>query len=333
MDGKREFATPIKLHRSESTDVNQPMPWSFSYKKGGYVKSYDPGYKEAKKKWKGTAVYNKGAIQKMYRYNKVSVRQGITKSRKNTAIPKGIYKYSATTPSPLPRIAGKEVKYKDLHVSKTVVVDATSDKEYEETGFGCLADTAYGITQNNTAHGRVGQRIFLKSLELSFQVCFALQDSDDADGYVAGDEPYRVCVILDKQPNKALPYAVASPNPSNSEIFEINDDSTNVVLMPMAFQKISTSKRFKILADKVYNIKGSDTLSVQSFTQTSRRIESLVVPLSGITSIYAENTTTGFIGTLETNNVFVLYGFENQATGVRFNSYLMEMNSRLSWTD
>lgn len=308
------------------------MPWTFSHKKGGTVKSYDPGYKEAKAKWKGTAVYNKGAIQKMYRYSKVSGRQVAT-ARKNTAVPKGIYKSSSSHPSPLPRIAGKEVKYKDLRVEKFVSVDATSDKEYEETGFAPLADTSYGITQNNTAHGRVGQRIFLKSLELTFQVSFALQDSDDADGYVAGDEPYRVCVILDKQPNKALPYAVASPNPTNSVIFEITDDSTNVVLMPMAFQKISTSKRFQLLADKVYNIKGSDTLSVQSFTQTSMRLESLVIPLSGITSIYAEDTTTGFIGTLETNNVFVLYGFMNQATGARFNTYHMRMNSRLSWTD
>lgn len=311
------------------------MPYSFSHKKGGSLKTYDPGYKQAKKNWKGTAIYNKGALQKKYNYRKVSIAEAMAGRRKVTAV-RGIYQSNSVAPSPLPRIAGKEVKYKDLDFYKNVVVDATSKLKYEENGFSPFSNTSWGITQDNTAHGRVGQKIFLKSLHMKFFAHFDEQDSDDASGYVAGNEPYRVLVVLDKQPNKALAYTTSVPNPASSEVMNVVDDTPSTpraTVFPVAFQRVATSKRFTILADKTYNMHGSDTLSVQNTTQSSMRVEEMIVPLSGITAIYAEDTTSGYIGTLVTNNVFVLFGFMNRSTGSRFDIYSIQFNTRLAWTD
>lgn len=168
------------------------------------------------------------------------------------------------------------------------------------------------ILQNATSMGRVGMKIFMKSLSIRGTIKMSEQAAQGTAQLV------RVMIVQDKQSN--------GNTPSLLEILELEGPPAPANALH-AFRKVENRNRFNILYDKAMTFEpkgGVDTVEQLALRKT---IHFNKTWKNGLTLQYASGTTSGTNATVLDNNIWVLAYAEVD------DLLQIEWDSRLRYTD
>lgn len=258
--------------------------------------------------------------KKSKRRPKGTVTRGFLKS-------KGRYSYHTLSAGTLPQVGSKDLKFFDLEqrdVTSTLQSGTTSQPEIV---IEVLTDGT-GIPSNSGVSGRIGSRIYAKTLQVKGQIGYPRQNvSDGDDAAMTGRGTARVIVVLDKQPNQAL-----------ATVDEVLSQ-TGTTHISQRHWNYENLRRFKVCYDKLISIpaqqSGLDPSSGEFVGQRSLVPLDFEIPL-GFTVKY-DNTADGAVGNVVTNNLIMIIGMDQiPITGVAVTDDLgywtYSMSSRILFT-
>lgn len=163
---------------------------------------------------------------------------------------------------------------------------------FQQTNTVCAPGSADGnlvllnaCAQGTTAHGRIGERIQIKSILV--RACIQVPDADVAQ--VSFSQCVRVMIVLDRQPN-GLSFAV-------NDLLDTSHTASNVVT---SGQNLTYRQRFKILCDRHYVLAGASNAAEYLFEYYAKK---------NITVEYNGTSATPTVAEIRTNALWLcLYG-------------------------
>lgn len=184
------------------------------------------------------------------------------------------------------------------------VMNKSLELKYKDTTLGHTLDngaflyTLNSLSQGTTGSTRVGQKILMRTLQMSARVV----------NTAAADQTVRVAIVLDRQNNGAAPTGATL----YSQIYAAATDQ--------ALRNIGNMSRFKVLYDMKMNVR---SVNDDSNMRLLRFYKKLYIPATYNTGNAGDSTD------IQTNAVYiVLYGTEAAATAAGMVGYC-----RLSYTD
>jgi len=181
-----------------------------------------------------------------------------------------------------------ELKFKDVVDAGTTITN---------TG---VQDLLCPIVQDDTASGRNGNRVFPTSIHIRAEL---ITDPDQVS-VLNGPTWIRCILFWDRQPNGAAPTIVGASNTQSLL------DNTVVNLGYLSPRNFNTIKRYKILYDKVITLNPQVVLTTVAGPPST----SQVVPMGYYLNFTKKlgrmiqfNDTTGVIGSIETNSLYIMY--------------------------
>ena len=310
-----------------------PGPYTWKFGKRGHVKSYRKGYYKAKRDWKGTALYNKRVLQKRYGYSKIHIPSyaQIYRARAGRGAPRGMVASGAL---------GKGFRSKSLLVSdipkapsgkpmKIYETTRSVNNSYDYKGQSVpptihqpLSATGNGIIPGNSYNDRISNKISLKGIQIKGEVGWPNTDVSVNPGTVAnGRGQIMMYVIVDTQTNKTL---------VDVDDFLSGDDTERI---SNRMENYSTRGRFKILCKKVYNIPRTDLDSNGDVIEASVNVDEYI-NLEGYPITYEGTSTTGLVGDITKNNVYIIVAPDQYTVGTSaIQKWFLNLQTRVYFTD
>lgn len=293
-------------------------------------------YTLAKKSWKGSALYNKKALQQSFGYSKtrvVDTRRLMGAQTHGYLGSRGRYVTSTLLPSQLPRVGGKSLKIIDA-------VERGNDQIKTRTGVDGMAPQVMqpiasvtgginGIKQGNTVSQRQGDKVHLKRLEITGVIGFPALATDTVSETAMGQAQMRIMLVVDKQSNQTTATV--------DQILDGNDDDA----LSSRQRNFSNRRRFDILCDKLITIPAQqdvvDGSTAQTIAQTSAVPITMSIELNQSVK-YAELSTDGLAGDIVSNNIYLIVGSDHKPpvavlpTDV-ISRYFWDFKTRVMFTD
>lgn len=221
----------------------------------------------------------------MYKKRKLTLMKGTSKAAQ---VP-GVTRSTSLLVNTLPKVAGRELKFYDQDIAGYL--------DWANSAGDYVVHKPYqSITQDASANGRVGNKVFPKGLEIRLSTYLYQQHPTELD-FNGG--LFRVIVVEDTQTNGAA----MTP----SDLLTIKYDGLNLMYSASPYN-MANHKRFKVFKDEVISITPQEYAAATRSTYKSFKY---MIPIKDTVEI---NNTDGAITGFKSNNYYVLLLADGEST-------------------